>query len=229
MHLNTSGFRNTAVGVNSLIKNVTGNNNTAIGIDALANNISGTHNVALGIAAGVDVGDGSVNIMIGSPGVSGDNHTTRIGQYQARAFIAGVNGTNVSGVNVVVDANGQLGTVSSSARYKEDVNDIGGASDRLLQLRPVTFQYKEAYASGETSKEFGLIAEEVAQVFPELVVFNENNQPETVKYRLLSSLLLNEVQKQNSELRSLSGQVAEIEELKAQVAELSQMIRRVSN
>jgi hypothetical protein len=98
-----------------------------------------------------------------------------------------------------------------------------------LQLRPVTFRYKEAYANGGTPDEFGLIAEEVAQVFPELVVFNEDNQPETVKYRLLSSLLLNELQKQSAELRSLSGQVAEIEDLKAQVANLNQMMRRMSD
>ena len=132
-------------------------------------------------------------------------------------------------VTVVIDSNGQLGTVSSSRRYKEDINEMGEASERLLSLNPVTFHYKQAYENGEQPVEYGLIAEEVAQVFPELVVFNENNQPETVKYRLLSSLLLNEMQKQSSELRSLSGQVAEIEDLKAQVAELSQMMRRMSD
>lgn len=228
---NTSGFRNTAMGVNALLKNVSGTNNTAIGIDALFNNVSGTHNVALGQGAGADIGDGSANIMIGSRGVFGDNHTTRIGQFQSRAFIAGVRDIspyNGDAVTVVIDSAGQLGTINSSARYKEDINAMGDASERLLSLNPVTFHYKQAYANGEKPVEFGLIAEEVAQVFPELVVFDKDNQPQTVKYRLLSSLLLNELQKQNRELESLSGQVAEIEDLKMQIAELDQVIQKMT-
>ena len=126
-------------------------------------------------------------------------------------------------VNVVIDSNGQLGTISSSRRYKEDINDMGDESDRLLRLHPVTFRYKEAYANDEQPLDYGLIAEEVAEVFPELVVFNDENQPETVKYRLLSSLLLNELQKQHA---LLSGQVAEIDELKEQLTELSQRVNQ---
>ena len=228
---NRSGIRNTAVGVNALIKNVAGTNNTAIGIDALYSNVNGTHNVALGQGAGADIIDGSGNIVIGHRGGVGDNFTTRIGQFQSRTFIAGVRGINTGindAVTVVIDSNGQLGTVNSSARYKEDINAMGDASKRLLNLNPVTFHYKQAYANGEKPVEFGLIAEEVAQVFPELVVFDEDNQPQTVKYRLLSSLLLNELQKQNRELESLSGQVAEIEDLKTQVAELNQLMRKMA-
>ena len=101
---------------------------------------------------------------------------------------------------------------------------MGSASDRLLQLHPVTFRYKDAYANGEQPLDYGLIAEEVAEVFPELVVFNDDKQPETVKYRLLSSLLLNELQKQHSRL---SGQVAEIDELKDQLTELSQLVNQM--
>jgi hypothetical protein len=228
---NKSGFRNTAVGVNALLKNVIGTNNTAIGIDALANNVNGTHNVALGQGAGADIVDGSANIMIGHRGGVGDNFTTRIGQFQSSTFIAGVRGikTDINdAVTVVIDSNGQLGTVNSSARYKEDISAMGDASERLLSLNPVTFHYKEAYANGEKPVEYGLIAEEVAQVFPELVVFDQDNQPQTVKYRLLSSLLLNELQKQNRELESLSGQVAEIEDLKMQIAELDQLIQKMT-
>jgi hypothetical protein len=230
MHNNSAGFRNTAMGVNALLKNVSGANNTAIGIDALANNVSGTHNIALGQAAGADIGDGSANIMIGNHGIGGDNHTTRIGQYQSRAFIAGVRGINTGindAVTVVIDSNGQLGTVNSSARYKDDINAMGDASERLLGLNPVTFHYKQAYANGEKPVEYGLIAEEVAHVFPELVVFDEDNQPQTVKYRLLSSLLLNELQKQNLELESLSGQIAEIEDLKKRITELDQLMQKM--
>jgi hypothetical protein len=144
---------------------------------------------------------------------------------------------------VVIDSNGQLGTISSSRRYKEDISDMGSASDRLLQLQPVTFRYKDAYTNGEQPLDYGLIAEEVAEVFPELVVFNKDDQPETVKYRLLSSLLLNELQKQNAELkhqyhvneaqqeqlRSLSGQVAEIPDLKQQLADLGDLVNQITN
>ena len=102
--------------------------------------------------------------------------------------------------------------------------DMGAASARLLQLRPVTFRYRQAYGNGEQPLDYGLIAEQVAEVFPELVVFDENDRPETVKYRLLSSLLLNELQKQHSEL---SGQAAEIEELKEQLNELTRRINQL--
>lgn len=102
---------------------------------------------------------------------------------------------------------------------------MGSASDRLLNLNPVTFRYKEARKNGENPLEYGLIAEEVADVFPELVVFNDMQQPETVKYRLLSSLLLNELQKQHTEL---GGQVAEIAELREQMAELRQQVNRLA-
>lgn len=237
---NTIGKRNTAMGVNALIKNITGTNNTAIGIDALSKNTGGTHNIALGQGAGNQI-DGSGNIVIGNPGAKGESRTTRIGQFQSqsRAFIAGIHliATGAAdALTVVIDSNGQLGTVSSSRRYKEEINEMGDASARLLSLNPVTFRYRQAYENGEQPVEYGLIAEEVAQVFPELVVFNENNQPETVKYRLLSSLLLNELQKQNSELRRqesqlqlLSGQVAEIEDLQEQMADLSQLIERMTD
>jgi hypothetical protein len=192
-------------------------------------NTTGTNNIAVGGFAGYDLTSGDSNILIGNRGFAGEGNTTRIGDagFQNRAFIAGINGTTTGvadAVTVVIDSNGQLGTVSSSRRYKEDINDMGSASDRLLQLHPVTFRYKESYASGEQPLDYGLIAEEVAEVFPELVVFNDENQPETVKYRLLSSLLLNELQKQHSEL---SGQAAEISELKDQLTELSQLVNQM--
>ena len=242
---NTTGVNNTAIGAFSLVANEVGSGNTAVGQSALLNgtgpfntaigagalwsSTSGTNNIALGWHAGYHIGEGGFNIAIGNGGDPFDHNTVRIGNANHhRTFVAGVQGV-MTGINdavtVVIDSNGQLGTISSSARYKEYVNDMGKTSERLLRLRPVTFQYKEAYAGGEKPQEFGLIAEEVAQIFPELVVFNKDNQPETVKYRLLSSLLLNELQRQDAELKSLSGQVAEIQDLKAQLTELSEIVR----
>ena len=117
----------------------------------------------------------------------------------------------------MIDSNGQLGTVSSSRRYKEDIADMGDASARIETLRPVTFRYKKPYANGEKPVQFGLIAEEVAETFPELAVFNAAGQPETVKYQDLTPLLLNEVQKL----------IAEKDELKKQLAETNACLSRL--
>jgi len=245
MHLNTTGYSNTATGFRSLYSNVDGYRNTVSGYEALsanvdgrdntvigawarANSSSGNGNLVLGAYAGLnDNGSGSNNIIVAHTGVLNDDVTTRIGEFQTRAFVAGISGATTGvadAVTVVIDSNGQLGTVSSSLRYKEDVSEMGAASGRLMDLNPVTFRYKDTYANGDKPLQYGLIAEEVAKVFPDLVVFNDKGQPETVKYRLLSSLLLNELQKQHSEL---SGQVAEIDDLKNQLAELSQQVDQI--
>jgi hypothetical protein len=227
---NGTGSANTAVGYTALNNHGNGDNNTAFGYSALWDQVSGSSNIALGGFAGSGNTTGSFNISIGSLGVDGDNNTTRIGTVaeQTRAIVAGIRGVTTGAADaiaVVIDSNGQLGTVSSSLRYKEDVSEMGEASGRLLDLNPVTFRYRKAYDDGERPLEYGLIAEEVAEVFPELVVFNDENQPETVKYRLLSSMLLNELQKQHS---TLSGQVAEIDELKDELAELRQQVSRIA-
>ena len=220
---------NTAIGYTAMNQNTLGASNTALGYSALWGNTTGTNNIAIGAFAGNDLTDGDSNIMIGHRGFASEGNTTRIGDaaFQTRAFIAGVQGvtTDVNdAVTVVIDSSGQLGTISSSRRYKEDIADMGAASARLLELRPVTFRYRQAYGNGEQPLDYGLIAEQVAEVFPELVVFDENNRPETVRYRLLSSLLLNELQKQHSEL---SGQAAEIETLKEQLDELTRRINQL--
>ena len=105
--------------------------------------------------------------------------------------------TVTGGSTVLMDANGQMGTISSSRRYKEDIHSLAetGVGERLQQLRPVTFRYKKS-SDGKNPVQYGLIAEEVAEVFPDLAVLNEDGQPETVKYHLLAPLLLNEVQEQ---------------------------------
>jgi hypothetical protein len=241
----TTGVDNTALGHSTMWNNISGSENTAIGTNALLNNTTGIQNIAIGINAGSQLTTGNNNIAIGNTGIAGDNATVRIGVNIARTFIDGIRGVQTGlgdAATVVIDSNGQLGTISSSRRYKEDISDMGSASDRLLQLHPVTFRYKDAYANGEQPLDYGLIAEEVAEVFPELVVFNRDNEPETVKYRLLSSLLLNELQKQNAELiqqnqvneeqeaqlASIADQSAEINELKARVAELNQLVQQMA-
>ena len=118
---------------------------------------------------------------------------------QTMTFIAGVRGittANFDAIPVVIDSTGQLGTVSSSRRFKEDIHDMADASRRLLGLRPVTFRYTQAYINGAKPIQYGLIAEEVADVFPELAVRGADGQVETVHYETLNVLLLNELQRQ---------------------------------
>ena len=197
---NTEGENNTAYGRSALQSNISGNDNTASGRDALQGNTSGSSNIALGYSAGINLTTGNHNIAIGHAGIAAEAATTRIGDSnQTRAFIAGISGVTTgvaNAVTVMVDSEGQLGTVSSSRRYKQNIRPMKdfGVSERISQLRPVTFEYKQAQNGDEHPVQFGLIAEEVAKVFPELAVFNKDGQPETVKYHLLAPMLLNEMQ-----------------------------------
>ncbi len=197
---NTTGTENVALGRYALDSNTTANNNTAVGSSALS----------LGFNAGTNLTTGDHNIDIGAGGVAGESGTIRLGNAanHDRAFIAGIRGVttgNANAIAVLIDSAGQLGTVSSSARYKEDVADLGEASERLLALRPVQFRYKAEVQAGERPIEYGLIAEEVAEVFPELVVYDAEGRPETVRYQVLVPLLLNELQR-------LERQVAELQQ-----------------
>lgn len=218
--LNTTGFGNAASGKGALESNTTGYHNTASGAYALASNTTGASNIAIGRDAGYSLTTGDGNIVIGHYGVAAESATIRLGTSQTKAFVAGIRGTTTdqaNAVNVVIDSNGQLGTISSSRRYKEEIVDMGDASARIQALRPVTFRYKQAYADGEKPIQFGLIAEEVAETFPELAVFNAEGQPETVKYQDLTPMLLNEVQKQQRRADAKDG---EIGELKKRLVEL---------
>lgn len=217
MVFNTTGSFNTATGAFALGPNTTGNNNTADGWAALGNNTTGSNNIAIGYGAGSNVSN-SNNIEIGNVGASSDTGTIRIGcttncapgAPQTSAFIAGIYrmATGLAGVSVVVDANGQLGTVSSSRRYKEDIKDMGIASDGLMRLRPVTFRYKKPLDDGSKPVQYGLIAEEVAEVYPDLVARSADGQIETVKYQLLYPMLLNELQKQNVTIAAQKEHIA---------------------
>ncbi len=216
---NTEGSFNTASGQAALYNNIRGGLNTAIGYNALGNNTGGSQNIAVGFAAGGDLTTGSNNICIGNFGVSGESNTIRIGEglVQIGTFIAGIFGrTSAGGTGVFVNSDGKLGTTTSSRRYKEQIVDMGEESDVLMKLRPVAFFYKPEYDGGRT-RQYGLVAEEVAEVAPGLVVLDREGKPETVRYHLVNALLLNEVQKQR---RSIEGQQAEIEGLKGRLAAL---------
>ena len=247
LYLNTTGVRNTAVGNYALVTSTTGNFNNAVGYGALwhtttgasnsasgyvalFSNTTGSNNIAVGTYAGYYPTTGSNNIEIGSRGAAADNAVIRIGTQgtQTTTFIAGVSGVVVSGgATIVVNSLGQLGVRPSSRRYKEDIRSMGDSSDRLLKLRPVTFEYKQPDEKGKKPKQYGLIAEEVAQVMPELVVYNQKGQPEAVTYEALAPLLLNELQRerkraeqQTSDLRqqlvSVNAQLAQLRRQMAQ-------------
>jgi hypothetical protein len=181
----------------AVYSDTSGSSNTGNGQGALYSNTTGSNNIGLGFLAGYNPTAGSYNIMIGNQGITADDHIIRIGDLQTQTFIAGISGVNISGVPVLVSSSGQLGVASSSRRFKQDIRDMGDATNNLMQLRPVTYRYKKPFEDGAQPLQYGLIAEEVAQVYPELVAHSADGQIETVKYQLLDSMLLNEVQKQH--------------------------------
>ena len=210
---NTNGGSNVAVGLNALRNSGSGSNNTGVGRHAGDALTSGDGNVMVGANAGLILTSGSLNVYLAHSGVATESNTTRIGEAQTRAFISGVRGVttvNPDAIPVMIDSAGQLGTVSSSRRFKEDIRDMADASQRLFQLRPVTFRYAQAYGNGSKPIQFGLVAEEVAQLFPELAVRNPDGQVETVHYETLNVLLLNELQKQQKRIEELERKLNDV-------------------
>lgn len=219
LRANGSSYGNTGAGAETLLVFNDGAMNTAAGWHALGSLNNGYRNLALGAYAGNLLTTGSDNLYLAHTGSAAESATTRIGKDQTRAFIAGVFArTTGSGTTlpVMVDMNGQLGTTSSSRRTKEDIQDMGAGTERVFSLRPVTFRYK-AHPDGGTH--FGLIAEEVEAVMPELVVRGEDGQILTVAYHELAPILLNELQKQRRDVQALR---AELEELRAALTRLGQ-------
>jgi hypothetical protein len=159
------------------------------------------------LVAGGNLTTGNNNIDIGNFGVAGDSNTIRIGRkgVQARAVIAGINNSPVFGSPVVVNINGRLGIQASSARFKRDIRDMGDASAGLLRLRPVSFRYKQ---DPNRTLQYGLIAEEVERVYPELVTHDDDGKLEGVRYELLPALLLNEVRKLAKENQQKDARIA---------------------
>jgi predicted ribosome quality control (RQC) complex YloA/Tae2 family protein len=149
---------------------------------------------------------GRSNIDIGNSGVSDESATIRIGndQLQSATFIAAIHGVNVTGGTAVyINSLGQLGTMTSSARFKRDILTMDNASEEILSLRPVTFHYK---TDTEGTPQFGLIAEEVAKVNPDLVVRDRNGEIYSVRYEAVNAMLLNEFLKEHRKVEELTKQ-----------------------
>ena len=205
--LNTTGNSNTAIGQGALFSNTTGGGNTAIGYLALVNNNTGGANTALGFGAGNGVTTAHNVICIGTVGVNVEN-SCFIGN------IRNVQTANANAIPVLIDSAGQLGTASSSRRYKKEIKPMDKASETILALKPVTFRYKSDPAAA--GPQFGLIAEEVAEVNPDLVVRDENGDIYTVRYEAVNAMLLNEFLKEH---RKVEQQYATIADLKLTVAQ----------
>jgi len=196
------GNFNTAIGAGALTSNSTANN-TAIGFNALLNNTTGINNIALGFKAGASLTTGNNNIDIGNVGVASDANTIRLGKVgtQTATLVAGIFGSTVaSGVGVIVNSSGRLGTVLSSARFKEAIKPMDKASETILDLKPVTFRYNEEL-DPDKIPQFGLIAEEVEKVNPDLVVRDEEGKIMSVRYEAVNAMLLNEFLKEHCKVQ----------------------------
>jgi hypothetical protein len=222
LYANSTGGGNVAIGEAALESNGTGYANIALGCQALGRNSLGANNIALGLQAGFYVTN-SNNIEIGTGGLPTDANTIRIGTntVHTNTFISGIYGaTAASGVAVYVNSSGQLGTLTSSVRFKENIHDMNDASDALLALRPVTFQYKSEIDPNGTPQ-FGLVAEEVEKIAPDLVARDDEGRPYTVRYEAVNAMLLNEFLKEH---RRVAAQNRKIQDLEQSVAELKELV-----
>ena len=240
LYTNSTGTSNTASGYATLYNNTIGSYNTAVGTGALTYNTSGSNNVAIGSNAGVNLTTGSNNIIIGAnvKGAAADASVTRIGNTsQKKTFIGGIyNKTVASGVGVIVNSSGQLGTIQSSARYKDDIKPMDKASEAILALKPVTFRYKEEL-DPDKIPQFGLIAEEVEKIDPDLVVRDEEGKVMTVRYDAVNAMLLNEFLKEHHKLeeygRELLSEKDKAQEQDATIDRLESLVtaqaKRIEN
>ena len=225
---NSTGSHNTGIGAFTLFGNQTGDNNTAGGYLALSNN-TGSNNIALGANAGSNLTASVNNIDIGNEGVTAESNTIRIGQAatQSRTFIAGIRGVttvNANAVNVVIDSAGQLGTVSSSRRFKNEIKPMDQASEAILALKPVTFHYK---SDAKDTPQFGLIAEEVAAVNSDLVVRDADGQIYTVRYDAVNAMVLNEFLKEHRKVEEQEATITQLKkDFRATVVELNARLKK---
>src|SRR5262245_9293853 len=203
---NIGGGSNTAVGQAAMLNNHTGSSNIAIGVQALGNNNSGSNNIALGNVAGAGLMTGSGNIYIGSVtgSVAGETGHTYIQNIGSTTVSGG--GTDTVTVNLTT---GLVGHLSSSRRYKEDIKPMDNASEALYRLKPVTYRYKKQIDSGQ-SPAFGLIAEQVADVNPDLVARNSQGQPESVHYEMVNAMLLNEFLKEHRKVEEHQATITQL-------------------
>jgi hypothetical protein len=219
LKFNTGNY-NTANGYGALNSNTSGLGNTANGAGALLHNTTGELNIVVGAAAGQNLTTGSKNIDISNPGVAAESNIIRIGNEVAftdvvgivhpahtKTFIAGIHGATASGaVTVYVNSSVQLGTLPSSARFKHDIHSMDKASEAILALKPVTFRYKKEL-DPKGIPQFGLVAEEVEKVNPDLVVSDKEGKPYTVRYEQVNAMLLNEFLKEHSTVQELKKKV----------------------
>ena len=257
--LNTTGQQNTAIGTAALLNNNTGVANTAVGFldtavgpgitsgnlnvvvgtNAGAGIAAGLENVCIGAGAGGSANTGNENVYIGAgedpPGPGIENNTIRIADNLSVApamqcFIGGIFGVTTSGGTAVfINSDGQLGTVVSSERFKNDIATMGKASEGILSLRPVTFHYK---TDTKGTPQFGLIAEEVAEVNPNLVIYDADRKPYTVRYDAVNAMLLNEFLKEHKTVEQqdarLTKQEALIARQQKQIDALTAGLQKVS-
>jgi len=228
MRNNTTGDANAAFGAFALLTNSTGFRNTTVGVESLKRS-NGSDNIAVGYEAGMNIGTGSNTICIGHPGLASDTNTIRIGTdgIQTATFIAGIREVPVVGVGVVITADGQLGVRSSSARFKEAIKPMNKASEAILSLQPVSFRYKKDFDPDRTPQ-FGLVAEEVAKVDPDLVARDAQGKPYTVRYEEVNAMLLNEFIKEHKHVQEQASEISQLKSaLKEQGAQLEALESRL--
>lgn len=243
MSRNTTGVGNTAGGVNSLNRSQTGNYNTAFGFDAyspvaISSSVftSGDYNIVVGAFAGENLRTGSNNIYIGNEGIAIESDTIRIGGpvvsntfvthgTQTATYIEGIFGAaTAGGTPVFIDASGKLGTLPSSERFKDEIKPMDKASESILALQPVTFHYK-AQLDKNAVPQFGLVAEEVAKVNPDLVSHDRDGKIYGVRYEAVNAMLLNEFLKEHKQVQE---QQKQIDKLTSQLREQASMLQKVS-
>jgi len=216
------GGNNTANGAFALFNNLQGGDNTAIGIGALSNNTTGSNNVALGSGAGASATTGSNNVYVGAgmQGVAGESDA---------CYVKSIFGqTSATGIPVLINSNNKLGTTMSSKRFKKEIRPMDKASESLLALKPVTFRYKEEIDPTGTTQ-FGLVAEQVEKVHPDLVVRDAERKPYSVRYDQVNAMLLNECLKAHSKMEEQEATIDHLkQELQATAAHQQKQIKALT-
>jgi hypothetical protein len=214
LYSNTTGVDNAANGSFALFLNTTGFSNTANGVSALRNNTTGSSNIGLGVNAGYNLTTGSGNVCIGVNvfGVAGESNTTRIRNVYSSVASARV---------VYVNSDNKIGTLVSSRRFKDEIKPMDKASETILALKPVTFRYKKEIEPNGAIM-FGLIAEEVEKVAPDLVTRDAKGEVEAVRYEAVNAMLLNEFLKEH---KTVQDQGATIAQLKKEIAALAATVK----
>jgi hypothetical protein len=227
---NTTGYNNNAQGSYALSSNTQGYGNTAMGANSLLNLNTGSRNVGVGNNTGTSLVAGEYNVDIGW-GVTGSADETgvvRIGNptYATATYVAGISGSVITGAAVYVTPSGQLGVLASSERYKTDIAPLAPDATKLNKLRPVSFHLK---SESDGALQYGLIAEEVDKIYPELVIHDEAGQIQGVRYDELAPILLSEVQQQRQDLSDARAQIAaqsdKYAELERQIAQVQEINR----